>query len=470
MTAPAHRRRRRRRGASERLRAGRRPRGARRAGDGHQAVLRQPNRFGDEPNTNIDPVTLGLPGALPVLNRQAVELAMRIGAGAQLHGAAVHVPPQELLLPRHAEGVPDQPVRPAAQRRRLARPARRHARRHRAGPPRGGHRQVHAHRRRRRAASTAARHSLHRLQPRRRAARRDRQPPRHPHRRAGPPVRHRAARHPRRRRRLRRQDGGGVDARRRQRQRAPARRAVRHPLRDQERQLGALARPGHRVRGAPPDRPARGRRARSARRPATGTRATGARTRCAPRRTPTTTATSSSPTSCRSRRTPSGSRRVRASLPPCCPPRAGPALAEATGAAADGEAVVVVVERGQDDYVLAVAAAGGDAGPGAGARQGGVRRPGPDAARARGRPGRADHAGESTAGSPPRRPRPCSPSSWPSGGRRCRRHRRRQGLRGDGHRRRSTPLVDEAIAAHPAAWDEVSSPARTRRWARSSAR
>jgi aspartyl-tRNA(Asn)/glutamyl-tRNA(Gln) amidotransferase subunit B len=38
-----------------------------------------PNRFGDEPNTNIDPVTLGLPGALPVLNRQAVELAIRLG-------------------------------------------------------------------------------------------------------------------------------------------------------------------------------------------------------------------------------------------------------------------------------------------------------------------------------------------------------------------------------------------------------
>ncbi len=37
------------------------------------------NRFGDDPNTNIDPVTLGLPGALPVLNRHAVELAMRIG-------------------------------------------------------------------------------------------------------------------------------------------------------------------------------------------------------------------------------------------------------------------------------------------------------------------------------------------------------------------------------------------------------
>ena len=39
-----------------------------------------PNMFGDEPNTNVCPVCLGLPGSLPVLNRQAVELAMRIGA------------------------------------------------------------------------------------------------------------------------------------------------------------------------------------------------------------------------------------------------------------------------------------------------------------------------------------------------------------------------------------------------------
>lgn len=38
------------------------------------------NRFGDEPNTNVCPVCLGLPGSLPVLNRQAVEYAMRIGA------------------------------------------------------------------------------------------------------------------------------------------------------------------------------------------------------------------------------------------------------------------------------------------------------------------------------------------------------------------------------------------------------
>ncbi len=38
-----------------------------------------PNRFGSEPNTNVCPVCLGLPGSLPVLNRQVVELAMRLG-------------------------------------------------------------------------------------------------------------------------------------------------------------------------------------------------------------------------------------------------------------------------------------------------------------------------------------------------------------------------------------------------------
>ena len=38
-----------------------------------------PNAFGDEPNTNVCPVCLGLPGSLPVLNREAVELAMRVG-------------------------------------------------------------------------------------------------------------------------------------------------------------------------------------------------------------------------------------------------------------------------------------------------------------------------------------------------------------------------------------------------------
>jgi aspartyl-tRNA(Asn)/glutamyl-tRNA(Gln) amidotransferase subunit B len=41
------------------------------------------NRFGAEPNTNICPVCLGLPGALPVLNEKAVEFATL--AGLALH-------------------------------------------------------------------------------------------------------------------------------------------------------------------------------------------------------------------------------------------------------------------------------------------------------------------------------------------------------------------------------------------------
>ncbi|MET0912934.1 MAG: Asp-tRNA(Asn)/Glu-tRNA(Gln) amidotransferase subunit GatB, partial [Acidimicrobiales bacterium] len=37
------------------------------------------NAFGSEPNTNVCPVCLGLPGSLPVLNRAAVEYAMCLG-------------------------------------------------------------------------------------------------------------------------------------------------------------------------------------------------------------------------------------------------------------------------------------------------------------------------------------------------------------------------------------------------------
>ncbi len=38
-----------------------------------------PNRFGDEPNTNIDPVSTGQPGTLPVLNKEAVKKAVQLG-------------------------------------------------------------------------------------------------------------------------------------------------------------------------------------------------------------------------------------------------------------------------------------------------------------------------------------------------------------------------------------------------------
>lgn len=38
-----------------------------------------PSKFGAEPNTLVCPVCLGLPGALPVLNREAVAMAVRVG-------------------------------------------------------------------------------------------------------------------------------------------------------------------------------------------------------------------------------------------------------------------------------------------------------------------------------------------------------------------------------------------------------
>jgi aspartyl-tRNA(Asn)/glutamyl-tRNA(Gln) amidotransferase subunit B len=42
-------------------------------------------RFGDPPNANTCPVCLGLPGSLPVLNRRALELALRASLALHLH-------------------------------------------------------------------------------------------------------------------------------------------------------------------------------------------------------------------------------------------------------------------------------------------------------------------------------------------------------------------------------------------------
>jgi len=42
-----------------------------------------PTRFGAPPNTNVCPVCLGMPGVLPVLNRRAVEYALRAGLALQ---------------------------------------------------------------------------------------------------------------------------------------------------------------------------------------------------------------------------------------------------------------------------------------------------------------------------------------------------------------------------------------------------
>jgi len=48
-------------------------------------------RFGDPPNTNVCPVCLGLPGALPVPNEQAVRLAVRAAyaLGCTVHGRSI---------------------------------------------------------------------------------------------------------------------------------------------------------------------------------------------------------------------------------------------------------------------------------------------------------------------------------------------------------------------------------------------
>jgi aspartyl-tRNA(Asn)/glutamyl-tRNA(Gln) amidotransferase subunit B len=42
------------------------------------------NEFGSEPNTNVCPVCLGLPGSLPVLNERAVEYALRVAEALDL--------------------------------------------------------------------------------------------------------------------------------------------------------------------------------------------------------------------------------------------------------------------------------------------------------------------------------------------------------------------------------------------------
>jgi aspartyl-tRNA(Asn)/glutamyl-tRNA(Gln) amidotransferase subunit B len=60
------------------------------------------NAFGDEPNTNVCPVCLGLPGSLPVLNRQAVELAMRVGL-------ALHCSVEPSIFHRKNYFYPDMP-------------------------------------------------------------------------------------------------------------------------------------------------------------------------------------------------------------------------------------------------------------------------------------------------------------------------------------------------------------------------
>ncbi len=62
-----------------------------------------PNQFGADPNTNVCPVCLGLPGSLPVLNERAVELALRLAEALHFHV------PERSLFARKNYFYPDMP-------------------------------------------------------------------------------------------------------------------------------------------------------------------------------------------------------------------------------------------------------------------------------------------------------------------------------------------------------------------------
>ena len=175
--------------------------------------------FGEPPNTRTCPVCLGLPGTLPVVNAQAVHFALMMGLALGLRDrAAVDLPPQELLLSRPGQELPDLPVRhPDLPRRPAGRraPA--------PDPPRGGRGEARPSRRVR--PDPRRRRLDRRLQPRRHAAVRDRHRARHPLGRAGARLAQPAPRHPAPARRQRREHGGGLAALRRQRL-GPARRGA----------------------------------------------------------------------------------------------------------------------------------------------------------------------------------------------------------------------------------------------------
>ena len=340
------------------------------------------NAFGDEPNVNICPTCLGLPGSLPVLNEQAVELAMRIGA-------ALHCEIRPSVFARKNYFYPDQakdyqisqydlPLNAGGW---LELPDGFRVGVTRAHMEEDTGKLTHV------GASGRINAALHALVD---------------YNRSGVPLVEivsepdiRTAAQARAYaselrgildgdRCLRRADGGGVDAGGRQRLGPPRRhRRLRHPLRDQEPELAALARSGYRVRGGAPDRPSRVRRHRRARRPGTGTSRPGAPIRCAPRRRRTTTATSPSRTWCPWRPT----RRGRSGCGPAwarCRRTAGPCWHRHSAGrrrSAETDQIHAVVDLGLD--------AAGD-----GRRRcGRAVRPGPGPCRQRGRrPGRGGTA------------------------------------------------------------------------------
>ena len=183
-----------------------------------------PTAFGGEPNTQVCPTCLGLPGSLPVVNRTAVESAMRIGLALNCEIAPwCRFARKNYFYPDMPKNFQtsqyDEPI--AVQRVPGRHARRRHGRAggHRARAHGGGHRQVAARRRRHRA-DPRRRVLAAGLQPGGRAADRDRHEDDPGHRGAGAGggagVRHGAARPDQVARRVRRPHGPGLDALRRQ--------------------------------------------------------------------------------------------------------------------------------------------------------------------------------------------------------------------------------------------------------------
>ena len=348
--------------ASHRRRVGdrRRPRGPLRAGHRHQAVLRLPaTSSATSPTPTSARCASGLPGSLPVLNQPGRRAGHAPRPGPQLQRRAVGLRPEELLLPGHAEGLPGLAsttsrststagsTSPTAPGSASSGPT---SRRTPARPPTS----VAA------AASTApTTPSSTTTAPACRWSRSWAAPT--------SAIAEQAKAYVDELRAILLATGASdakmeegsmrVDANVSVRQVGDRR--ARHALRDQEPQLAALARPGHRVRGPPPGRPARGRRAGRAGDPPLGRgrrphppgplQGGGRGLPLLPGARPGAAG-------------PVGRVGRPPSTTPCrrCRPPAAPRLAEAAGVEPTETAVVVAVQRDLDALALAAIAAGGD--------------------------------------------------------------------------------------------------------------
>ncbi len=74
--------------------------------------------FGAEPNTNVCPVCLGLPGVLPVLNKRVLEFAVRAGLALNCEIPASASLTARIIIIRIFRKLPDIAVRSSNLRKR----------------------------------------------------------------------------------------------------------------------------------------------------------------------------------------------------------------------------------------------------------------------------------------------------------------------------------------------------------------